>query len=87
MPAILIDARPVVHAFPEAANPGFPEDGRFDGAHATLVGGIARPHRVRSTQASMPSASTKAAMLGMLTETSAGHVFNNPRCEKRPLRK
>lgn len=43
--------------------------------------------RVRSTQASMPSASANATTLGIATDTSGGQVFSKPRCENNPLRK
>src|SRR5690606_20440632 len=49
--------------------------------------GAGQHQRARSTQASIPSASNSAPMLGRLTDIHAGHVLSSPRLENSPLRK
>lgn len=46
-----------------------------------------RRHLARSTQVSIPSASTTAIALGTLTAIQGGQVFSRPRCENRPFMK
>src|SRR5690606_41024210 len=58
------------------------------GAASANTGAAPRERqRARSTHASMPSASSKAPILGRLTDIQAGQVLSRPRFENRPLRK